>query len=312
MTPRVSIILPSRHEDALRGALANIEETTRGEYEVILVAPEAMIVGREGSYQGAFRLVGDEKGPVRTQALGVRYTRGEFVVAHADDARYTPGWDDAAVVDYEAREALYAADARFSGQPYVMGLRFGLLGTAFGMYYANFPFVRRATIATLGWYDPDFTGGFADIDLSIRAWDHGGVCEFSEAQLLEVVTEIDQRKKAKVADPGDADLFVRRWAPRYGQGWDTSRLDGYNVNLRPTADILENRTVRCNSSTHFDERLRRLSPPRLVEMQTGANLVLYAGWLWRVPMRLGAIDLEDDAQRKTPGITRHALSEWPS
>jgi hypothetical protein len=86
----------------------------------------------------------------------------------------------------------------------------------------------------------------------MRIWSRGGRCEWSDLGLLSPAPA-DQRK---ISDDGrrpaaaytDADLklFVSRWAPTFGQGWNTSSIDGFNVDLRPDANAR-----LCDGSTIY-------------------------------------------------------------
>lgn len=308
MTPRVSIILPSIHLDACRRALENIVETTRGSYEVVLVSPLSLghIVG--GPDRLSYKLrkdklwiknVGDADGPIKTQTLGIQHATGEFVVAHSDDFRYEPGWDDDLVDDYVDRESIWSQRV---GQPamLVMGARFDLIGTVFGVYYANFPFVRRSTVDQLGWYDPAYDRGFGDCDLSLRAWSMGSAVEFSKRRVLRATMD-DRRKGAKLHGPADVELFLSRWKEKAGLAWDTSSLDGFNVNLVPDDRVLESRTFMCNDPNAFLS-FRSTAAPRLLQSGSHANIVSYGGKFWVIPRKIANVNLEREEDRVRPEL----------
>lgn len=306
--PRVSIILPSIHLDACRSALENIEETTRGLHEVVLVSPLDLghvVGGSKALYRLLnqdrlrFKNVGDADGPIKTQALGVKHVTGEFVVAHSDDFRYEPGWDDSLVEEYQAREAMWH-DRGVPDPLLVMGLRFDLIGTVFGIYYANFPCVRRSLIDRLGWYDPAYDRGFGDCDLSLRAWDMGGTVEFTRRRVLRA-TEDDKRKGARLSGATDADLFVARWREKVGDSWAVATMDDYNVNLAPDDRILEARTFMVNSPKAF-AAFRSMAAPRLLRQGPAANVVSYGGRFWVIPRSIAAVNLEREEDRARPEL----------
>ena len=54
----------------------------------------------------------------------------------ADDCAYPPDRDAQALANFEERAAA-------AGTMLCLGLHFGLVATVFGIYYGNFPFLRR-------------------------------------------------------------------------------------------------------------------------------------------------------------------------
>ncbi len=105
--------------------------------------------------------------------------------------------------------------------------------------------MRSATARKLGWLTDEYWTGFADSDLAMRVWDAGGRCEWTSQGLI-IPHGDDQRKNMgdthianiDVVDqahcrPDDMKLFISKWAPKYGKGWDTSHLRGFNVDITP-------------------------------------------------------------------------------
>jgi hypothetical protein len=225
---KISITLPCLYPDLLDRAVANINATTRLPHEILVVGP--------------FEAKGDNVVWIREdKPRGVAYAQhvagmaatGDFVAASADDYDFVDGWDDILLTDFLDRERLH-------GVRYVMGMRYAidnLVGTTFGMYYPNFPFMRRSSIEYFGWISPEYKRGFGDCDLGMRVWDRGGVCEFSAAEILKPVRNadgsltLDDQRKRSLAEKEDLELFVRRWGGKYGEGWDTSHLRGFNFDL---------------------------------------------------------------------------------
>lgn len=292
MSPRVSVILPSKYPDALERALRNLADTTSGGFEVVVVTPRGVdwtdMLGRV-AVDSLVIVESDATGPIATQASGIQHARGEFVLATADDALLEPGWDDAAVAALERHEQLSPPAG-----PLVIGLRFDLVGTVFGIYYANFPLMRRAAAVELGWYDPTFKRGFGDCDLSLRAWDRGGYCGFTQEKLLTVTAD-DSRKGATVCDPKDLDLFTSRWKKRFGAGWKL-RLDQFNFNLSLSEIELRAGTFHCNDAGRFFAQERGFTP-LLIEERARENIVSYRGALYGVPKHIGPVDLSNPADR---------------
>ena len=233
MSMVISITLPSVYPDALRRALNNIEDATRHSYQVIVVSP--FEPDRKTMRGGEITWIHEEKqtGCNAAHMAAVRIAKGDFVTAWVDDHYYMDGWDTSAIANLLDREDL------MGGKPFILGLRHlnpSHVGTEFGIYYPYFPFMRNITFQQIGWLTDEYRIGFADSDLGLRAWSAGGRCEWS-AEPLVFVHPDDQRKGSRqdgvMYHQRDMDLFVERWAPKYGSGWDTSNLRAFNVDVTP-------------------------------------------------------------------------------
>lgn len=282
--PRVSVLLPSKHSEALTRTLSNVAMTTRGSYEVILVVPpDTEVLPWDFPRH---QVNSSAEGPIATQAVAIGYATGDYVLAMADDFLLMPGWDDEAVRQHDERSNVFPG-------PYVLGLRHEVVGSTFGCYYANFPFMDRKDALELGWYDATFHRGFGDCDLSMRAWARDGLCEFSQLRLLRSTPD-DGRKGALVCDPEDAEEFYRRWAHKH-PGYGCSMLDDFLRNHRVDAELQSCRTFYERASE--DVQLRALEVPRLVHKYDDRNLVHLRGKLYSVPHHLGEVDLGNEANR---------------
>lgn len=230
MTPTISITLPSIYPDALRRALDNIEDATRNPYRVIVSSP--FEPDRSAMRGGELVWLKEEKqtGCNAAHMAAVGHAGGEFVTAWVDDHLYMDGWDTSALANFEEREV---------DGPFILGLRHlnpTHVGTEFGIYYAYFPVMRVEHLDRIGWLTDEYRIGFADSDLCLRVWDAGGRCEWS-AEHLVVVHPDDQRKGTRpdgvMYHQHDMDLFLSRWAEKWGAGWDTSTLRNFNIDLTP-------------------------------------------------------------------------------
>jgi hypothetical protein len=248
--PKISITLPSIHPAALDRALRNVRDATRSAHEVIVVSPF------EPPRIGAVVWIPETKstGCNAAHMAAMRAVTGEFVTGWVDDHYYVDGWDVLALAAFTEREAAFHAAVRASSNgspkrpgPFELGLRHinpTHVGTEFGIYYPYFPFMRSADAREVGWLTDEYWTGFADSDLAMRVWDAGGRCEWTPEGLV-IVHPDDQRKNMTdtvanydIVDqahcrPDDMALFIRRWAPKYGAGWDTSHLRGFNVDVTP-------------------------------------------------------------------------------
>lgn len=239
---KISITLPSLYPEALGRALANIRDATRSEHEVIVVSPEPPppIVSQHGRL--IWLLETRSTGCNAAHMASVAKAEGEFVTAWVDDHFYADGWDVLAVQDFTEREEVFHRKA--PGQTFELGLRHvnpTHVGSEFGIYYPYFPFMRLADVRRVGWLTDEYRTGFADSDLAMRVWSSGGRCEWSREALI-VVHADDQRKNMSMSPdildqahcrPDDMALFIKKWAPKYGAGWDTSYLRGFNTDLTP-------------------------------------------------------------------------------
>jgi hypothetical protein len=238
----ISITLPSLYPEALERALYNVNDATRGDYEVIVVSPfEPPMIGKV-KWIKETRSTGCNAAHMAAMAAAT----GEFVTGWVDDHFYLDDWDEIALEEFHEREALF--HSKSPGKPFELGLRHidpTHVGTEFGMYYPYFPFMRVSSVKTVGWLTDEYWTGFADSDLAMRVWDAGGRCEWTSQGLLMPHGD-DQRKNMgdtlaaniDVVDqahcrPDDMSLFISKWAPKYGVGWDTSHLRGFNVDITP-------------------------------------------------------------------------------
>jgi hypothetical protein len=232
--PLISITLPSLYPEACAAALRNIRSTTRGSYEVIVVSPFAPEDAILSNILWLREAQGQQQGCAFAHEDASRYARGEYIVPFADDHAFVDGWDEKVIAEYKARSCS-------TPNTFVLGLRgthSAHIGTNFGIYYPYFPFMSCADMREVGFIGGAYRRGFGDSDLAMRVWDSGGRCEFTEGFYL-YPTAADKRKEGEGGRPGgpytegDLKLFVERWAPKYGEGFDTSRIDGFNVDIRP-------------------------------------------------------------------------------
>ncbi len=235
----ISISLPSIYPDLVGRTLRNIRDATRSPYEVILVSPDPPPADCAEHVTWIEEPVGTGTGCNAGHAAAWEHMTGDFVTPWVDDHLYVDGWDALAIANYERREAQFhrvSPKPKDHLWPFVLGLRHiwpHHIGTQWGIYYPYFPLVRREYIERVGWYDPAYAKGFADGDLALRIWAVGGRCEWSDNGLIQVDLEADNRKEGVMFSPSDLDLFVQRWAPRYGDGWDTSHIRGFNIDIEP-------------------------------------------------------------------------------
>jgi hypothetical protein len=229
----ISITLPSIYPSALARAIHSIADVTRGSHEIIVVSP---------FYASGPNVVWvsepERKGCSAAHSLAFQSAKGEFVTAWADDHDYVDGWDELALDDFRTREQVFLKSG--GKGPFELGLRHTTprhLGTEFGIYYPYFPFMRTEDVKKVGgWLPSDYWGGFSDSDLALRVWSSGGRCEWSKEGL--VIPHEDNFARTYVGGgavwtPADMALFLQRWAPRYGAGWDTSNLRRFNIDLIP-------------------------------------------------------------------------------
>lgn len=280
----ISITLPSIFPDALRRAHDNIVVTTVGSYELIVVADF------ERPSWASDRVVwikeGERRGNPHAHFVAAQHARGEFITAMSDDCRYVYAWDVDSIANYEKRRAS-------AGGKLCLGMHFGLIGTVFGIYYANFPFLRTADALSLGYFDSNYKKGFADSDLGLKVWSSGGRCEFTENKLVEITAE-DERKGAEDCPAEDLQYFLEKWGVRYGKGFDTSHMRAINLDFDPKLypELVAGFSVYRNSSA-FVARVNMLSPPHLMETMENWNIVWFGGAAYAVPHSAGKVNLEN-------------------
>jgi hypothetical protein len=287
---KVSITLPSIFPEALDRALANIRATTKGDYEIVVVSPF-----RVSAPDVVWVEEAERNGSAFAQTIAAKHASGDFITAASDDCDYLPAWDQRMMRIYDVR-------APKDGRSFCLGLHYGLLGSVFGIYYANFPFMRREQALSIGYFDGNYKKGFTDSDLGLKVWSCGGRCEYSVEKLIEV-TDADKRKGAEDCPADDLRYFVEKWGRRYGRGFDTSYMRAINVDFDPelNPEFVDDRTV-FNNSPRFVSRMAMQAPPHLINSINGVNIVRYRGEFLTVPQGLGPLDLRTPEHRNKPGI----------
>lgn len=235
--PLISITLPSIHPGPLARTIGNIEDTTLSEVEIIVVSNFS--IPKLTRHRVVHLHETERFGPNAGHAFAAQYATGDFITAWVDDHIYVEGWDERATNEFVTREAkfqLSAPKVPRMERPFLLGLRHAdrsIIGTVFGRYYPYFPFMRRIDAIRLGWLSGDYAVGFADCDLAMRVWDAGGMCAPTHAGIVKVHEDDDRKLPELVQEghtlPEDMALFLHRWEARFGQGWDTKHLRGFNI-----------------------------------------------------------------------------------
>ena len=219
----ISITLPSIHADALARTLGNLRDTTRNEYQVVVVSPfePPQIVGSKGSltWVKEFHQLGCNAG----HAAGLSRVERPYIMAWVDDHTLADGWDVEALKDFQ--------EGARRGRPYLLGLRQVYpeqIGTVFGRYYPYFPFMQTADAKALGWFDGSYRMDFADADLALRLYTAGGIVEWAHNSCI-IVHRDDERKNGRDICHPDMKLFLERWVSKFGSGWKTTSLRDFNL-----------------------------------------------------------------------------------
>lgn len=273
---RTSITLPSLHPELLFRALRNIRQTTFGEYEVIVVSPF------EVSAPNVIWVREEEpKGCACAHARAAEHATGDFLLAFADDHILVDGWDIAVAKD------LIAFEKKLENKIGAIGLRFAnanVMGTVFGKYYPNFPFMRREVVLQVGWIGNDYERGFGDCDLGMRIWDAGGWCEQSTRSLILIHAD-DARKSGANYSNADLALFVHRWGDKYGRGWDITHLRGFNIDI-PVDDKNE-------SDGSSESKL----PGEMLLSYKGFNIFDHVDAFVALAQRIGSVNLNQSLKQ---------------
>ncbi len=255
----ISITLPSLYPETLVSCLENLDASTAGRFEVIVVGPHRPRVGlKKGT------LVWVEEFPEQARGIAAAHEKafaaaaGDFVFAYADDHLLEYGWDNAALVEFNERER---------ASIFCLGLRetppHDEVHVSFGRYYANFPIMRRRDVYTVGgWLSGKFKVGYSDTDLSLRVWHAGGHCEWSKCRPLRPTQQNARSKGAEhqAALHDDMQLLFHRW-PDLASEWTPNfkqnplRHPGrdFNVSVSPSMRLFDNaaRTINCPDAREF-------------------------------------------------------------
>jgi GT2 family glycosyltransferase len=241
----ISITLPSLYPEILVTCLENLDASTAGPFEVVVVGPEKPRVGLK---RGTLVWIEEheQRGIAAAHEQAFRASEGSFVLAWADDHLMEGGWDNAALSEFGARER--------TGKIFSLGLRHtpphDHVQTIFGRFYPCFPLMRRADVLSVGgWLSGAFRHGFSDSDLALRVWESGGRCEWSNVRPVRVTQGSARGPKPvgyEEALNADRDLLVRGWRHIVEtEGWDCSDASRFNTWISPAMPLFdtEERTV---------------------------------------------------------------------
>ncbi len=257
----ISITLPSLYPETLVSCLENLDASTAGRFEVIVVGPHQPRVGIKNG-----DLVWIEERPEEARGIAAAHEKafaaaaGEFIFAYADDHLLEGGWDNAALVEFNEREG---RTREHLANIFCLGLRetppHDEVHVSFGRYYANFPIMRRRDVNALrGWLSGKFKVGYSDTDLSLRVWHAGGRCEWSKCRPLRPTQQNTRAKEGGASYEAllhsDMQTLFHRW-PEIASEWtpnyktNPERHPGrdFNVSIGPGMALFDEdgRTVFC-------------------------------------------------------------------
>lgn len=250
---KISITLPSIYPDALHQTIDIIRKMSKVDNEILVVSPFDPSPC-DPWHSGVWIVESEPRGIAFAHARAAAFATGDFIIPFADDHRFVEGWDEIAISNFMRQER---------DQAFALGLRCshsGHVGTEFGIYYPYFPMMRLEAMRKVGgWITGDYQRGFGDSDLAMRVWAAGGRCEWSDIGLLWPSPDDKRKPPGPAYTEADMALFLSRWAPRYGGGWDTSRIELFNIDLDPgqNQDLVDGNTVFYNDPS-FLQRVTRM------------------------------------------------------
>lgn len=223
---KLSIILPSIFPNLLERSIRNIYLTTFGcEYEIVVVSPFE-VSGKHIVWVPE----ACQRGNVAAHSIGFNAASGDYIISISDDILTPPYWAVNLIDFIKKRESV------LGNIPLVCGPRNSecKFGTVFGIFYPYFPCASRKTIEKIGgWFSTNYISHFGDPDIALRTWTVGGRCEICTTVRFDLVDRGDTAESSHkgVSLIRDMDSFCKTWAPKYGQGWDSSHLRGFNLDI---------------------------------------------------------------------------------
>lgn len=205
----------------VENTLKRIYALTPFDFEVIIVSPH--------HFSGPKIVHVPEDNPQGCNAafdMAWKASRGEFVLSMTDDTLVQPGWLDGVAETLREKERHHF--------PFLAGITHApLFGTCYGLYYPNFPVGSRRSVEAIGgWYSTDYIHQWADPDIGMRTWFHGGRCEI----LLNNHIMHDPHEDESTAAPHHHNTFERdmttfrnKWHPHFGAGF-THEFRNFNMN----------------------------------------------------------------------------------
>lgn len=240
----ISLTLPSLDQAAIRRTFDNIAKTTIGAFEIVVVSPhpEPDWLTKDSDWLAnncdvIWVREKEQRGCNAAHAEAIKHATGEYVVAWVEDHLFINAWDEVVLKQFCAMEdamELLIDRAILMGLTHVIDPK---VGTVFGKYYPYFPMMRRIDADVLGWLSGDYRRGFGDCDLAMRVYANGGLVVPCSTPVV-VKHPDDDRKLGDLLEgearslQSDMDLFVERWKPMFGKGWNTSHLRDFNVDMK--------------------------------------------------------------------------------
>lgn len=230
--PRVTIILPSVRPDLLTDCIRRMHETAGfDDYEIAVVSPFEVRGTRVRWLPETER-----RGTIAAHADAYARTDSDCVVAMADYALAHRNW---------LKNVLSLLDEHGGdGRPFCAGLFLATngwgaspcIGTVFGHYYPYFPVARRSCLERVGGYfSTAYIAYFADPDLGLRFWSHGGHCRPCWDAVLvgspKRATISPERRGLTSRMPQDMKMFLETWHDRIGPDWPVAALTDFNIDL---------------------------------------------------------------------------------
>jgi GT2 family glycosyltransferase len=245
--PVVSIIIPAMRADKLKLCLGSILNACQAvDYEVVVVSPfdqEADLL-----HDPRFIYVNEGKPEGMTRAIAKGYARvtGEYVMLLVDDVLMGPD----ALTKMVAFMRLHD-DEMFQGRflhtfakdvgPLLLGEEVAVapqpIHNFWGYMFSGFPIMRKDRIDQLGeFFDTRYHSFWADADLGLRVWHHGGRIETCNDAIIVTYPNQDEQDQTTKSDWQDVDekVFQARWTPTLGEcfcifGWHEPNYHGQNI-----------------------------------------------------------------------------------
>jgi len=209
----VSVIMPSLRPQLVQQRIRDYAATSADiSYELVVVSPFE-VKGANVKHVPE----GEPKGTIYATNLGYQHSSGKIIVYTSDDVRPLP----------HALSNMARFLKRFPA-PFVSSFRMLTpdqrereQSSAYDLLYACWGALTRESIEKLGGlFDPIYRSYWADPDLSMRAWTHGGMVRVCPDAWLAFEGAEDDVKSKNMSQSHNQDMeaFLERWHKQFGNG----------------------------------------------------------------------------------------------